>query len=107
MVPLAIALVVAAVQYFSAHKTVDSETGRVLRGAFSDEQGAALGLQAYRQILASEQVLESGAEADLVRRVAARLVPVIGEAGRGFEWAVSVVRNPQANAFCLPGEVSP
>ncbi len=103
LVPLAIALVVAAVQYFSAHQTVDSETGRVLRGAFSDEQGAALGLQAYRQILASEQVLESGAEADLVRRVAARLVPVIGEAGRGFEWAVSVVRNPQANAFCLPG----
>ncbi len=103
VIPIAIALIVAAFQYFTAPTTLDPESGRVLRGAFSDEQGAALGMQAYRQVLATEEVLESGPEFEQVRRVAARLTTAVGEAGQGFEWAVSVVRNRQANAFCLPG----
>ncbi len=103
VLPLVIALVVAAFQYFSSHKTVDPETGQVIRGALTDEQGAALGLEAYRQVLATESVVETGPEYEMVRRVAQRLVRVVGDAGSGFEWDVSLVRSDSANAFCLPG----
>jgi predicted Zn-dependent protease len=101
--PIVLAVVFAAFQYFSAHKTVDPETGRVIRGALSDEQGAALGWQAYQQVLSTEDIIETGPEAEQVRSVAERLTRVVGEAGSGFEWHVSLVRGDQANAFCLPG----
>lgn len=103
LVPLVAALAFAAFQFLTANRTVDPETGKVIRGALSDEQGAALGLQAYREVLSQEDVVESGPEVDLVRKVAQRLVPMVGDAGAGFDWSVSVVRSPQANAFCLPG----
>lgn len=103
VLPIVAAVLFAAVQYFGANKTVDPETGKVIRGALSDAQGEALGLQAYQQVLAKERVVESGPEAEMVRRVAERLVQVVGEAGAGFRWHVSLIQNPQANAFCLPG----
>ena len=40
---------------------------------------------------------------DLVNRVAKRLVEATGNSGPSFQWEVSVVRSPTANAFCLPG----
>ncbi len=101
--PVLAAIVFALFQYFTATKTVDVETGKVVRGALTDEQGEALGLQAYQQVLATERVVESGPEWEMVRRVAERLVSVLGDAARGFEWGVSLVDNSQANAFCLPG----
>lgn len=101
--PIIAAIVLALWQYFGANRTVDPETGKVIRGAFSDEQGEALGLQAYQQVLSTERVLESGPEVDLVATVAQRLVRVVGDAGKGFNWRVSVVQSEQANAFCLPG----
>lgn len=103
VLPIIAAVLFAALQYFGANKTVDPETGKVIRGALSDAQGEALGLQAYQQVLASERVIESGPEAEMVRRVAERLVRAVGEAGQGFKWHVSLIENRQANAFCLPG----
>lgn len=93
----------AVIQYLSAPRSVDRETGRVIRGALSDEQGAALGWQAYQEVLATERVVEQGPDVDLVRAVAGRLTRVVAEAGAAFDWQVSVVASPQANAFCLPG----
>jgi predicted Zn-dependent protease len=101
--PILAAVVFALFQYFTAHRTVDPETGKTLRGALTDEQGTVLGLEAYQEVLATERVVESGPEAELVRRVAERLVNAVGNAGTGFEWHVSLVANEQANAFCLPG----
>jgi predicted Zn-dependent protease len=101
--PILAAVAFALFQYFTATETVDPETGKVLRGALTDEQGKALGLQAYRQVLEKERVVESGPELALVQRVAQRLVDVLGDAAQGFDWGVSLVDNPQANAFCLPG----
>jgi len=103
LLPVLAAVAFALFQYFTATKTVDVETGKVLRGALSDEQGEALGLQAYRQVLAKERVVETGPELEMVHRVAKRLVAVLGDAAQGFEWGVSLVDNQQANAFCLPG----
>jgi metalloendopeptidase OMA1, mitochondrial len=103
IIPLLIALVIAGFQYFGADKVTNPETGRSMRVALSTEQEESLGLQSYREVLAQSDVVTRGPERDLVERVARRLAQSIGSAGEGFDWQVSVIRSPQANAFCLPG----
>jgi metalloendopeptidase OMA1, mitochondrial len=103
ILPLIIAVAFAAFQYFGAEKVTIPETGRVARVALSSEQEEALGLQSYREVIAQSDVVNSGPEYDLVLRVAKRLARSVGEAGKGFDWQVSVIRSDQANAFCLPG----
>jgi predicted Zn-dependent protease len=102
IVPIAIAALVMWWQ-FNAAETFTNETGRKAKVALNSEQEAALGLQSYRQVLQESEVVRSGPEHDLVTRVAQRLAAATGESGKNFEWAVSVVRSPQVNAFCLPG----
>lgn len=103
IIPLVIAILIAAFQYFGAEKVTNPETGRTVRVGLSTEQEQALGLQSYREVLAQSDVVTSGPERDVVERVARRLAAAIGDAGEGFDWQVSVIRSPQANAFCLPG----
>ncbi len=103
ILPLVIAGAFALFQYFGAEKVKNPETGRAMRVAMSTEQEQALGLQSFREIVAQSDVVTDGPEHDLVVRVARRLAGAVGEAGRGFEWQVTLIRSPQANAFCLPG----
>lgn len=103
IVPLVLAALFAAYQYFSAEKVTNPETGRAARVALSSQQEEALGLQSYREVLAGSHVIRSGPERDLAERVAGRLAHAIGEAGRDFDWQVSVIDSEQVNAFCLPG----
>lgn len=101
-VPIAIALVVIGFQFFSAEKFTN-EAGRTARVALSPQQEKQLGLQSYQQVLQQEDAVTSGPEYERVRTVASRLAQATGAAGKGFDWAVSLVRSPQVNAFCLPG----
>ena len=101
--PLLIAGVVVLFQYCSSQKYVNPETGRAARVAMSEGQEAALGLQSYQEVLSTSRVIAEGPQVDLVQRVMRRLVAGTGNAGRTMEWQVSVVDDPQANAFCLPG----
>jgi metalloendopeptidase OMA1, mitochondrial len=101
--PLLIAGLIAAFQYFSSQKYVNPETGRKAHLALSEGQEAALGLQSYEDVLSQSQVVSSGPEVELVQKVMNRLEAATGDAGRNMDWQVSVVANPQANAFCLPG----
>lgn len=101
--PIAIALAIGLYQYFGAEKVTNPETGRSARVALSSEQEESLGLQSYREVIAQSEVVRGGPEHDLVERVAQRLAAATGSAGRGFNWQVTLVRGPQANAFCLPG----
>lgn len=103
MIPILIAGIVIAWQFFSAEKFTNPETGEKVRVGMSAEQEASLGLQSFQEVLSQSDVVESGPEVELVTRVAKRLAAVTGPAAKDFEWAVSVVRNPAANAFCLPG----
>ena len=80
-----------------------NEAGRSARLGLSTGQESALGLQAYQEVLATSQTITSGETYDMVKRCAARLTAATGEAGKNFQWAVSVVRSDQVNAFCLPG----
>ncbi len=101
--PILVAAIFFTYQYCSSEKFVNPETGRKSHVGLSTEQESALGLQSYRQVLAKAQAIDTGAEAEMVRRVSARLAGATGEAGRGFDWRESLIRDPQVNAFCLPG----
>jgi len=101
--PILIAAIFFAYQYFSSEKFVNPETGRASHVGLSSEQEAALGLQSYRQVLAQAQTIDSGPEAEMVRRVAGRLVHATGQTGSNYNWQESLIRDDQANAFCLPG----
>jgi predicted Zn-dependent protease len=103
LLPILIAGLIFAWQYFSSEKFVNPETGRKSKVGMSVEQEAALGFQSYRQVLAQSRTVTSGPEFELVRTVASRLAGATGKSGEGFEWQVSVVDENKVNAFCLPG----
>lgn len=102
-IPLLIAALFAAFQYFGAEKMTNPETGREARVALSSRQEQALGLQSFEEVLAQSDVVPRGPDYDRVLRVARRLIEAVGPAGSDFEWRVALVRSEQANAFCLPG----
>jgi len=101
--PLVLAGLFFAYQYFSSEKFVNPETGRASHVGMSTREEALLGLQSYQQVLAQSESIDSGPELEMVRRVASRLARATDKAGADFDWQVSLIRSPQANAFCLPG----
>lgn len=101
--PLVLAALFFAYQYFSSERFVNPETGRASRVGMSTSQEAALGLQSYQQVLAQSQTVPAGPELEMVKRVASRLAAATGQAGADFQWQVSLIRDDQVNAFCLPG----
>lgn len=103
IMPIVLALGLIAFKYFTAERAVNPETGEVVRVALSREQEAELGLQGYREVLSESEVVESGPEVDMVRRVAEKLARATREGGKDFKWEVSVVKSNEMNAFCLPG----
>jgi predicted Zn-dependent protease len=102
-VPLVLAVLFFAYQYFSSEKFVNPETGRKSHVGLSTEQETALGLQSYQQVVSQAQTISSGPQWEMVQRVVHRLVGATRDAGKGFDWRVSVVESDQVNAFCLPG----
>ncbi len=102
-VPLVLAALFFAYQYFSSEKFVNPETGRKSHVGMSVEQEAALGLQTYQRVVANAETVGSGPELEMVKRIASRLAKATGKSGSGFDWDVSLIRNQQVNAFCLPG----
>jgi predicted Zn-dependent protease len=80
----------------------------------SPEQEYSLGVHAYREILAKSDVVRSGPEVEQVRRVGRRIAGAAENVdlqheinlhleGYRFGWEFNVLRDPQVNAFCLPG----
>jgi predicted Zn-dependent protease len=104
--------------YWFSHQEESAFTGRERLIESSMEQEAALGVQAFDQILSTERVVTSGPLPALVEDIMQRLVtvaPALETAlveGRedavktewdAFDWEVRVLQSEQANAFCLPG----
>ncbi len=103
LLPILIAGLLFAWQYFSSEKFVNPETGRKSHVGMSTEQEAALGFQTYRQVLAQSRTIDSGSDFEIVKRVAARLATATGQSGSAYQWQVSLIDDRQVNAFCLPG----
>jgi predicted Zn-dependent protease len=101
--PLLLAGLFLAYQYFSSEKFVNPETGRKSHVAMSTREEAVLGIQSYQQVLAQSESIDSGPELEMIKRVASRLATATGKAGADFDWQVSLIRSSQVNAFCLPG----
>lgn len=110
-----------AIFYYFSNRTVDPYTGEkvLIDKSLSADDEAALGLQAYREILSQERPVDPDAQiARQITGIARRLVGRIDEvetalaAERGlqpqnfaadFGWEVTVLDSPQVNAFALPG----
>ena len=101
--PLLLAGLFFAYQYFSSEKFVNPETGRKSHVAMSTREEASLGVQSYQQVLAQSESINSGPELEMIKGVASRLATATGQAGADFDWQVSLIRSSQVNAFCLPG----
>ena len=105
IVGVVLALVAIAFTYFTAERQSVPVTGRPQRVAMSDKQQEALGLQVYDQTLQEDRanVIDSGAQYDQVQRVAKRISAVGAKDKPEFEWAVTLLRKEDVNAYCLPG----
>ena len=103
VLPLAVVGVIVLFKFFGAEKVINPVTGEKHRVALSSRDEATLGLQSFQQILTQSDVVESGPEVEQVTRVARRLAAATGSDSTNYQWAVSVIRSPMANAFCLPG----
>ncbi|MCI0586776.1 MAG: M48 family metallopeptidase [Planctomycetes bacterium] len=77
-------------------------TGRKQLSLYSEAEEASLGLQAYREILSDAQIVASGPDVEMVRRVGSRIAAVADDPG--FQWEFNLVKDDaMVNAFCLPG----
>jgi predicted Zn-dependent protease len=103
LLPIGLVAVLILFQFLSAEKFINPETGEKHRVGMSERQEAVLGLQSYQQVLQQSDTVDSGPEYELVRRVAQRLAAATGSSAKNFDWQVSLIRNEQVNAFCLPG----
>ncbi len=101
--PIAAAILFFGYQYFTSEKFVNPETGRKSHVGLTTQQEAALGLQAYQEVLSQSHPIGAGPELDMVKKVAGRLAKATGSAGQGFDWKVSLIQEAKVNAFCLPG----
>ena len=101
--PILIAVIFIAYQFFTSEKFVNPETGRKSHVGMSISQEAALGLQGYHQVLSQTETVNAGPELEIVKRATSRLAAATGTAGQEFDWQVSLIRDEKANAFCLPG----
>ena len=71
--PLLLAGLFLAYQYFSSEKFVNPETGRKSHVAMSTRDEALLGLQTYQQVLGQSETISTGPEFETVKGVASRL----------------------------------
>lgn len=103
LLPIAIAIGAIAWFYFSLPTFINPETGRKSKVGLSESQEQTLGLQSFQEVLSQSQIIRSGMDYDLVVKVARRLIGVVDEGARSFQWKVALVQSDQQNAFCLTG----
>jgi len=79
-------------------------TGRSQFNLFDTADDLALGKETYVGVLKESegQLVRTGPEVELVRKVVDRIAAVSDDPG--FEWEANVIRDPEmVNAWCMPG----
>lgn len=77
-------------------------TGRKSFNLIPEGQEVALGVESYQQVLAESEIVRSGPDVDMVRRVGERIARVSHKPD--YAWEFNLIKDDkQANAFCLPG----
>ena len=106
ILPILLAVGYILVKTLFSPTFTNPETGTKHHVGMNDQQEQSLGLQAYQQVLQKEgaNVISSGPEVEMVRRVARRLAAATAEKSQAnYNWQLSVIKSDQVNAFCLPG----
>jgi predicted Zn-dependent protease len=105
VLPAILAIAAAGYLWFTSEEQEVPITGRTQRVNLTDQQQEQLGAQVYQQTLQESAgvIVASGPEHDMVQRVADRIAAVGAEDKPEFEWEFTLIDDPQANAFCLPG----
>jgi predicted Zn-dependent protease len=77
-------------------------TGRKSFNLIPEGQEVSLGLESYQEILAKSDVVKSGSDVEMVRRIGRRIAAVSDKPK--YDWEFNLIRDDKtANAFCLPG----
>lgn len=78
------------------------ETGRTRpKLQYSEAEMNAMGAQAYEDILSKAKIITGTPEADMVKRVGAKLAETTG---KDYDWRFNLIDDDEIlNAFCLPG----
>jgi len=106
LIAVAIAAVVVGLSLLlHTHKQTTPVTHRTEHVALSDAQQTQLGNQQYANTLRQNRadIVSAGPEYAEVQRVARRIEAVAGRDKPAFVWRVTLLRNKEANAYCLPG----
>lgn len=110
LIPIALGLVV--VGFTMVRGCERGPFGRQQVLAVRGEQEAALGAQAFQQVLSQANVEGDGPEVRAVETIARRLInaasspaflQAAGIQSQDFDWKLRVIRSREVNAFCLPG----
>lgn len=100
ILPIIIFIVIGITYYISSNET-NEYTGRNQLVGMSIGQEMELGLQSYKEVLKSENIITSGPEVDLVKSVGERIAKA--SQNEQFKWEFNVIKSDQQNAFCMPG----
>ena len=103
LLPIIFAAIALGWVYLTSETFVNPETGRKAHVGLTDSQEQSLGLQSFREVISQSQIVQSGTDYELVRKVASRLVRVVNTGSQQYQWQIALIRNTTQNAFCLPG----
>nr|WP_317241307.1 M48 family metallopeptidase [Hymenobacter sp. 5414T-23] len=87
-------------------------TGRRQLSLVSDAEMNTMAATEYQKVLASSKVINSGAQAEMVRRVGQRIQQAVETYFRqqnrqdqleGYAWEFNLIQEDQQNAWCMPG----
>jgi metalloendopeptidase OMA1, mitochondrial len=110
LLPILIGL--AAIAFTMVRGCQEGPFGRRQIVALNPQQEAALGAQAFQQVVQQADVVPDGPVVRAVQRVAKQLIEATEKpdlldrlklSPQQFRWELRVVRSREANAFCLPG----
>ncbi|MBX0289155.1 M48 family metallopeptidase [Hymenobacter sp. HSC-4F20] len=98
--------------FFAAACSTVPITGRRQLSLVSDTEMNTMSAQEYQKVLASSQVITSGAQAEMVKRVGQRIQQAVEQYFRqqnaqaqleGYAWEFNLLNDKQENAWCMPG----
>jgi len=77
-------------------------TGRKSFNLIPEGEELALGSDSYKEVLSKSELVQSGPELEMVRRVGQRIAAISDRPG--FAWEFNLIKDDTTvNAFCLPG----
>jgi predicted Zn-dependent protease len=87
-------------------------TGRKQLLFYPEGEMAGMAAGQYQEVLASEQLVTGGEQAEMIQRVGERIAAAVesylqqkghGERLSHFQWEFKLVESPTVNAWCMPG----